>query len=129
MPARPARQPVADLVVDDEMHVEIARHTRLDLFEEFVAFGGAMAREALANHAAGGDVEAGEERSRAVAGVVVAAPRRLAGAHRQHQLAAVERLDLRLLVDAQNNGLGRRRKGRGQPHRGPSPRSAGRWRA
>jgi hypothetical protein len=34
-----------------------------------------------------------------MAGVVVAAPRRLAGAHRQHRLAAVERLDLGFLVD------------------------------
>ena len=45
-----------------------------------------------------------------MAGIVVAAPGGLAGAHRQHRLAAVERLDLRLLVDAQNDGLGRRRK-------------------
>ena len=43
-----------------------------------------------------------------MAGVVMAAPRRLAGAHRQHRLTAVERLDLRLFVDAQDDGLGRR---------------------
>jgi len=39
----------------------------------------------------------------------VAAPRRLAGAHRQHRLAAVERLDLGFFVHAQHDGmLGRR---------------------
>lgn len=42
-------------------------------------------------------------------GVVVAARRRLAGPYRQHRLASVERLDLRLLVDVQHERLiGRR---------------------
>ena len=41
--------------------------------------------------------------------VVVAPARRLAGAHRQHRLAAVERLDLGFLVDAQHDGALRRR--------------------
>ena len=40
--------------------------------------------------------------------VVVAAPCRLAGAHGQHGLAAVERLDLGLLVHTKDDGtLGR----------------------
>src|SRR5260370_41442753 len=87
MPARPARQPVADqwrlvrgVVVDDEMHVEIARHVRLDLVEEFAELGGTMAREALSDHPPGGDIEGGEQRGCAMAGAVGAAPRRPAGA-------------------------------------------------
>jgi hypothetical protein len=39
----------------------------------------------------------------------VAAPCRLAGPHRQHRLAAVERLDLRFLVDAQHHRVRWRR--------------------
>ena len=38
-------------------------------------------------------------------GVVVAAPLRLAGPHRKHRLAAIQRLDLRLLIDAQHQGV------------------------
>ena len=40
--------------------------------------------------------------------VVVTTTRRLARSHGQHGLAAVQRLDLRLLIDAQHDGaLGR----------------------
>src|SRR3954452_2297215 len=132
MPARPAGEPVADqrglvggVVVHDEMDIEIIRHIGLDRVEKFAEFGGAMAREALADYPAGGDVERGEQRGGAVAGIVMAAPRRLAappgrGAWRGRLagapgrgawpgwLAAVERLDLRLLVDAQHKGFGTR---------------------
>lgn len=44
-----------------------------------------------------------------MAGVVAAAPRRLAGPHRQHRLTAIERLDLGLLAHAQDDGMLRRR--------------------
>ena len=53
-------------------------------------------------HLAGGDVEGGEQVGRAVALVVVRAPLGLARTHRQHRLRAVERLDLGLLVDAED---------------------------
>jgi hypothetical protein len=82
------------------MHVELGGDVPLDLVEEAAELAGAVAIVALADDDAGGDVEGGEQRGRAVAGVVVAATRRLAGAHRQHPLAAVQRLDLRFLVDA-----------------------------
>ena len=50
-----------------------------------------------------------KERRRAVTLVVMAAPLDLTGPHRQHGLAAVERLDLGLLVHTQHDGmLGRR---------------------
>jgi len=57
----------------------------------------------------GGDVESREQRDDAVALIVMAAPRRLTRAHRQHGLAPVERLDVRLLVDAKHGGVGRGR--------------------
>src|SRR3954462_3636459 len=105
MPARPLRQPIADqrglvggIVVPDQMHVEIARHAGFDLIEELAEFLCPMARLALADHRAGGDIERGEQRGRAMPGIVVAAPLRLAGPHRKHRLAAIQRLDLRLLI-------------------------------
>jgi len=64
-----------------------------------------MAGIAFANDLACRNVERREERGRAVARVVVAAPRGLTGTHGQHGLAAVERLDLGLLVHRQDDGM------------------------
>ena len=83
MPARPLGQPVADqrglvggVVVHDQMHVEIAGDGCFDLVEEIAELAGAVARIALADDGAGGDVERGEQRRRAMALIVVASPRR-----------------------------------------------------
>src|ERR1700716_416728 len=86
------------------MDVETVRHVGLDLVEELAELGRAMAREAFADHAASGDVEGCEQRGDAVALVVVTAARRLARSHGEHGLAAVQRLDLRLLIDTQYDG-------------------------
>jgi hypothetical protein len=68
-----------------------------------------MARIALADDLAGGDVERGEQRRRPVPDVVVAVPLRLAGPHREHRLGAVVCLYLGRFVDAKHhNTLGRR---------------------
>ncbi len=115
MPARPLGEPVADqrglvggVVVHDEMDVEIVGDVGFDLVQELAELGRAVAGIALADDTAGGDVEGGEQGGDAMALVVVAHPGRLARPHRQQGLAAVERLDLRLLVDAQHDGaLGR----------------------
>jgi hypothetical protein len=59
---------------------------------------------------AGGDVEGGEQRGGAVAGIVMAAPLGLARPHRQQGLGAIQGLDLRFLVDAQHQSAVGRRK-------------------
>jgi aldehyde dehydrogenase (NAD+) len=46
-----------------------------------------------------------KQQSRAVTGVIMAAPCRLTRPHRQHRLAAVKRLDLGLLVHTENGGM------------------------
>src|SRR5437764_4618841 len=86
MPARPLRQPVADqrgfvrgIVVPDQMHVEIARHAGFDLVEELAELLCPMARIALADHRAGGNIQGGEQRRRSMPGIVVAAPLQLTG--------------------------------------------------
>ena len=67
-----------------------------------------MPRRHLGDHLPGGDVERGVEVGGAVADVVVGLPRGHARHQRQHRRRAVERLDLRLLIDAQHDrGLGR----------------------
>ena len=73
-----------------------------------------MAREAGAEHRAGGHVQGREQRRGPVAAVVVGAPLRDARTHRQHRLAALQRLYLRLLVHAQHHRSLRRMQV--QPH-------------
>ena len=66
---------------------------------------GGAARE----HLAGGDIERREHVERAVPHVVVCPPLGLAEIDRQHRLRALERLNLRLLVGGEHDGVGRRR--------------------
>ena len=86
-PARVAGEPGFDgrrfmggVIVEHQMDVEIGRHGLLDLRQEFAKFDCAVAL------------------------VVMAAPLDLPRPHRQQRLNAVERLDLRLFVDAQHQG-------------------------
>ncbi len=62
-----------------------------------------MPRRHLGEHLAGSDVQCGVQVGGAVADVVVAAPLGHAGHQRQDRRASVERLDLRLLVDAEHD--------------------------
>ena len=73
---------------------------------------------ALADHPPGRHVQRGERRRGPVADVVVRPPlRAAAGHHRQQRLRAARRLHLRLLVDRQHDGPGRR--GQVQPDHVP----------
>lgn len=93
VPVRPFGEEGADrsglvrgVVVHHEMNVEVAWHDAIDLAQEAQELFGAMARIALADDLARGDVERGKQRCRAVALVIVRAPLGLAGAHRQQGL-------------------------------------------
>ena len=57
---------------------------------------------AFADDETRGDVERGEQRSGAVANVIVGAPLGHTRHHREHRLLAVERLDLAFLIHAQD---------------------------
>ena len=67
-----------------------------------------VALHAVADDLAVEHVERGEQRRRAVALVVVGHRPAAARLHRQPRLGAVERLDLRLLVDAEHQRMRRR---------------------
>ena len=105
--ARMSEQPALDRrglvgggVVEHDVDGQIGRDGGVDPVEEAAELLGAMPRRHLRQHLARGDVERGVEVGGAVAEVVVALPRRHPRQQRQHRRRAVERLDLRLLVDA-----------------------------
>ena len=96
------------VIVHDEMSVQTVWNSGFDLIEKLTELFGAMAPVTLADDPAGCDVQGGKQRCGAMALVVVTTARRLARSHGQHGLAAVQRLDLRLLIDTQYYGaLGR----------------------
>ena len=92
------------------MHVETARDIALDLAQEPQELAAAMAGIAAPDDLAGGGVERREQAERSVALIVVRTPLELARPHRQKRLGAIQRLDLALFVDAQNQGALRRRQ-------------------
>ena len=60
---------------------------------------------ALGHHFAGGDVQSGKQGGGAVPFVVVGNPFHVTQAQGQEGLTSFQRLDLALLVDAQNQGV------------------------
>ena len=87
------------------MEVEVARHVCLDVLEDAEKLLMPVAGSALRHHLADGDVERGEQRRRPMTDIVVGDALDVAEAERQHRLAAFEPLNLRLLVDAQDEGM------------------------
>jgi hypothetical protein len=63
---------------------------------------------AAASHFPSGHVESSEQGGGSVLDVIMRPALHLGGLHRQQRLSAVQRLDLRLLIHAQNNRLLRR---------------------
>ena len=86
------------------MNVQTVGNSGFDLIEKLAELFGAMAFIALAYDPASCDVEGGKQRCGAMTLLVVTAARRLARSHGEHGLAAVQRLDLRLLIDTQYDG-------------------------
>ena len=109
VPAGMACEPVADrrglvgrVVVDHQVDVEVGRDVGLDGAQELKELSGPVTLEAAPDHFAGRDIEGREERRRPVALVIMTAPLRLTGPHGQQRLAAIQGLDLALLVDAED---------------------------
>src|SRR5215469_10086092 len=93
-PSPDRRRLVGGVIVEHQVYVEIGWNRLLDLGQEVAEFDRAMTLVAAADDLAGGNVQGGEQRSRAVPGVIMAAPLGLPRPHRQQRLAAIERLDL-----------------------------------
>ena len=115
MPAEPFGEPVADQfglmarrIVHDDVDVEIGRDMLFDGVEEATEFLRPMARHAFADDGSGLHVEGGKERGRPVPLIVMGVPLGLPGSHRQQRLGAIQRLDLRFLIDAEHQRVVRR---------------------
>src|SRR6266571_6127972 len=109
------RKPFADLgmpmrgiVVDDRVDRLSLGNVRVDLIEEADESLMPMALHVAADDGAIENVERGEQRGRAVALVVVYHCPGATWLHRQPRLGAVEGLDLALLVDREDDGVGGR---------------------
>jgi len=89
----------------------------VDLAGEVAEVGRPVLGGQLADDLAGGDVQRGEQVHSSVPHVAGAAPLGHAGHHRQHRGGALQRLDLRLLVHAEDRRVGRR--GQVQAHHVP----------
>jgi len=97
---------VGGVVVEDEVHLKLGRDLALERRQEALELDRAMAGVQRADHLAGGGVERRDQAAGAVALIVVGGARRRAGWRRPR--AAIVRLDLALLVDAEHDGeLGR----------------------
>src|SRR5262249_6155542 len=115
-PPRMAGEPSAHLgmlvdgvmVEDCCMHELAGRHRRLDAVQEMDEFLVVMPRHALADHRVVEDIERGKQGGCAVPDVIVGHRPGPAPLERQTWLCAVERLNLRLLVDRANQTLARR---------------------
>jgi hypothetical protein len=111
MPTRALREPGAHfgvlmrgIVIDNHMEVEFGWDIGLDMAQKRQELLMTMTRLALRQDRAIEEVEGGKQRGRAMALIVVGDPLDIA-AHRQHGLGRLQRLDLALLVDAQDKGL------------------------
>jgi hypothetical protein len=103
-PGLDGRGLVRRVIVGRQMDVEIGRHRLLDLSEEFAEFDRTVPLITAADDVSGGDIQSGKQRGGAVTLVVMATPLDLSGPHPKQGLGAVEYLDLRSLVDAEQQG-------------------------
>jgi hypothetical protein len=88
---------------DHAVYVEMRRRALVDQVEEAAELLGAMPWRHLRDHLPGGHVEGGVQVGRAVAEVALAAPLGHARQQGQDRRRPVERLDLRLLIDAEHD--------------------------
>ena len=90
------------------MDVEVVGDLGFESAQEGQELPCAVARKALPDDLAGGDVQGREERGGPVAHVVVGTSLDLSGPHGEKRTGAVQRLDLALLVHTQHQGPFRR---------------------
>jgi hypothetical protein len=90
------------VVVQDHMHVQAGRDVGLDRVEELPELTCPMPLVEGADDAAGLHFQGREERGRAMAAVVMRPALDLPRTHRQQRARAVQGLNLRLFIDAQD---------------------------
>jgi hypothetical protein len=115
MIARPLGQPGTDywcfvsaVVVQDQMDIQRFRNSIVDPTQELPKLDRPMPPMALPNHLSGFHIQSGKEGRRTMPAVVMGAPLNLSGSHRENGLCAIQRLNLGLFIDAQDQGTLRR---------------------
>src|SRR5215208_1405186 len=99
---------MSTVVVEDQMDVKACRHLCIDLVEELAKLKRAVPTMKLTDDLASLSVQGGEQRSGTVALVIMSPAFCLSWSHRQNWLGTIQRLNLRLLVNAQHQRLIRR---------------------
>ena len=102
------RMLVDGVIVEDHVNKFSGRHLRLDSIQEADELLVTMALHTSANDLAFEHVESSEQRRCSMALVVMGHRTGAAFLHRQAGLGAVEGLDLRLLIDRKDDGMGGR---------------------
>ena len=115
MKARVPGEPSADqrglvrpVVVHDDVHVQVGRHLDIEGGQEGAKLDRAMPPTNLTQHVSRLHFQCGKERRRPVPFVVVGPPFSLARAQGEQRRRAIQGLDLRLFVDAEDRGVLRR---------------------
>jgi len=94
---------VGGIVVNHQMNVEIRRNFRLDVLEKPKEFLVPVTRTALGENLAIRDIEGSKQGRSAMPDIIVRDAFEIAKAKRQHRLRTLQCLDLRFLIDTQNN--------------------------
>jgi hypothetical protein len=98
---------VSGLVINDQMHVENFRNTRVHMAQKVEEFLVSMMALTLAQDRLDEGVEGPEQSGGAVPGIVVRDSFDIAEPQGQHRLAPLQRLNLALLVRIQDQSLSR----------------------
>ena len=110
MPFKPGADPgvlVGRVVVEDDVNLLADRYAALDLVEKADELLMAVALHVLPDHGSVEHIQRGKQSGRPIPLVVVRHGAGPAILHRQAGLRAVERLDLRLLIDREHDGVRR----------------------
>jgi hypothetical protein len=93
---------VSAVVVEDKMDLSALGCRSIDSIKELQKLSMSVSRFTRTDYSSIQDVERCEESRRPMPNVVVCVPFRATGSHRERGLATIQRLNLALLVNAQN---------------------------
>ena len=93
------------VIIEDQVDREVARHVGLNGLKKLAKLNGPVPSMGLPDDGTGLRIQRRKQRGGAMTPVVMAAPLSLPRLQGQQRLAAIQRLDLRLLIDAQDEGL------------------------
>ena len=96
------------VVVHDDMNVQFGRYLAVNVIEKFTKFNGSMALVCLTQNPSKLNIERSKQRCRSVPFVIMRASFRLTRLHRQQWCRAIQCLNLRFFINAQNYGMFRR---------------------